>query len=410
MDFDDTAEEAAFRTRVRTWLEEHAPAVEGDHRAHDPFRDPTTEGEAAHIEACQQWQRLLFEHGWAGLTWPTEYGGGGLSSHHQGIFNREQARFDVSTGVFAVGIGMVGPTLIAHGTHDQKERYLTPMLRGDEIWCQLFSEPEAGSDLASLRTRAARAEGGWVVSGQKVWTSGAHFSDFGILLARTDPDVPKHAGITYFIVDMSSPGIDVRPLRQIDGSAHFNEVFLDDVAIPEGNVVGDVNGGWRVAQTTLLSERTLIGGGQRLGFDQVLALAQRTGGAEDPCLRQELARCFTRYELLRYLGYRVQTAVSHGEPPGPEASVMKLALSHHLEATGDLVMALEGPAGTLLDGDAPGDGFWQYQFLGQWRSRIGGGTDQIQRNIVGERVLGLPREPRTDKDVPFREVPGVDRD
>ena len=245
----------------------------------------------------------------------------------------------------------------------------------------------------------------YVVNGQKVWTSGAHFSDWAILLARTDPDVPKHRGITYFVVDMRTPGIEVRPLRQITGAAHFNEVFLTDVRIPAANVVGTENDGWRVTTTTLMNERTQIGsnsGGS--GFDAVLGLARRFGVDQDPHFRGELADAFIRHELLKYLGWRVLTAISQGRPPGPESSVAKLALTRNLALTSDLVMKIQGAAGMLSEADAIDDGRWQQYFLSQWASRIGGGTDQIQRNIIGERVLALPAEPRVDKDLPFREA------
>jgi alkylation response protein AidB-like acyl-CoA dehydrogenase len=299
---------------------------------------------------------------------------------------------------------LAAPTILAHGTDEQKERYLPPILRGDVAWCQLFSEPGAGSDLAGLGTRAERDGDEWVVNGQKVWTSGAHHSDFAILLARTDPDQPKHRGITYFLVDMRSPGIDVRPLRQINGVAHFNEVFLTDVRVPAENVVGDVNGGWGVAMTTLANERAMIGGGGGVPFADVAAFARTFGRNGDPRVRQALASTFIRMELLRFLGFRIQTALSQGRMPGPEASVLKLAYSEHVAAMGDLVVGLQGPTGMLMDADAPDEGYWQQQFLAQWGVRIGGGTDQVQRNVIGERSLGLPREPRDDKDVPFREL------
>jgi alkylation response protein AidB-like acyl-CoA dehydrogenase len=403
MDFDDSPDEAAFRTEIRAWLAAHAPLKSGDGtgvgRLH--HGDPSPDADARHVRRCREWQRTLYDAGWAGITWPVEYGGRGGSGMQQSIFNREQARFDVATGVFAVGIGMVGPTLIAHGSHEQKVRYLDPLLRGDEVWCQLFSEPGAGSDLTGLSTKAVRDGDEWVVNGQKVWTSGAHHSDYAILLARTDPDQPKHRGISYFLVDMQTPGIEVRPLRQINGVAHFNEVFLTDVRIPASNLVGEVNGGWRVAQTTLGSERALIGGGMGPGFGDLARLARRMGRACDAVLRQELARAYIRLELIRYLGLRAQTAVSHGAAPGPEVSVLKLAYSQHVAATGDLVLALEGTAGTLLHNDAPDGGVWQQLFMSQWSTRIGGGTDEVQRNVIGERVLGLAREPRPDRDLPF---------
>ena len=390
MDFDDTPEEAAFRAEARAWLVEHAEPITDK----TPRRSPWGGGdEAAHIRACKTWQRTLYDGGWAGITWPKQYGGRGASAIEAAIFAQEQARFDVTAGVFAVGIGMVGPTVIVHGTPAQKERHLDAMLRGGEIWCQLFSQPGAGSDLAGLGTRATRDGDEWVVNGQKVWNSGAHFSDWGILLARTDASQPKHRGITYFLVDMRTPGIDVRPLRQITGQAHFNEVFLIDVRIPVDNVLGEVNGGWRVAQTTLTNERTLIGGGAGSGWRDVASLARDTGASGDASARQELAAAFTRFELTRFLSYRVQTALSQGKTPGPESSIMKLFHSQHLARTGDLIMTMQGTAATLGGTDAPKDGFWLAYFLNQWASRIGGGTDEVQRNVIGERILGLPRDP-----------------
>lgn len=400
MDFDDTPEEAAFRAEARAWLEANA-----DSRTGDEASSMTRASSEGHVERCQAWQRTLYDGGWAGITWPKEYGGRGGTANEARIFNEEQAGFDVTTGAFAVAIGMVGPTLIAHGTPEQQQQFLDPMLRGDELWCQLFSEPGAGSDLAGLSTRAEFDGDEFVVNGQKVWNSGAQHSQWGILLARTDPAVPKHQGITYFVVDMATPGIEVRPLRQITGHAHFNETFLTDVRIPVEGVVGDVNGGWGVTLTTLLNERALIAGGAAGQWDQVLGMAGAFGRRDDAQTRQDLARQYTRQQLLAYLGYRVQTAVSQGRMPGPEASVMKLAYSLHAHEMGNLLMALEGPAATLAGDDAVRNSFAQDMFLGQWSWRIGGGTDQVQRNIIGERSLGLPREPRLDKSVPFNELP-----
>ena len=405
MDFDDTAEEVAFRAEVRTWLIANArpKSDDADFSRHYHTAVVDDDAEAAHVQRCKRWQATLYQGGWAGITWPKEYGGRGASAMEAMIFNQEQAGFDVSAGVFSVGIGMAGPTIIAHGTDAQKEQWLDPLLRGERIWCQLFSEPGAGSDLAGLATRAVRDGDEWVVNGQKVWTSGAHYSDLGILLARTDLDARKHRGITFFVVDMTTPGIDVRPLRQITGRAHFNEVFLTDVRVPATNVVGDVNGGWGVALTTLANERALIGSGGGMAFGDLVRLTRELDRTGDAMSRQGLVDAFIRFEVLKYLGYRVQTAISQGRMPGPESSVLKLAYSRHVARTGDLALALEGASGMLLEG-APHHGFWQQQFLNQWGIRIGGGTDEVQRNVIGERVLGLPREPRPDKDVPFREL------
>ena len=399
MDFDDTEEDASFRREVSMWLQEHAEIRRGPA---DWSRNPA---HPDYVRRCREWQHTLYEGGWGAITWPQAYGGRGETSWHQTIFNQEMAKYDVSVGAFAVGIGMAGPTLIAHGSEEQKHRQLPPMLRGEAVWCQLFSEPDAGSDLAGLKSRAERDGETFVVNGQKVWTSGAQHSDWAILIARTNPDVPKHKGITYFVVDMHSPGIEVRPLRQITGSAHFNEVFLTDVVIPVANVVGEINGGWAVAHTTMSYERTLIGGaGQSVQFGQILDLARRCGRSADPLLRGQIAEFYTRVELLRYMNYRVQTALSQGRLPGPEASTTKLFLSQHMGLNGELFMSLVGANGMLADDAALDDGFWETAFLNQWSSRLGGGTDNIQRNSLAERVLGLPREPRGDKDQRFSEL------
>jgi alkylation response protein AidB-like acyl-CoA dehydrogenase len=397
MDFEDSPDEAAFRAEARAFLERNAkPRDLTAARPRMPGDSPE------HVARCKAWQRVLYDGGWAGITWPKQFGGRGGTAIQQVIFEQEQARFDVATGVFAVGIGMAGPTIIAHASDEQKQRWLDPLLRGDEIWCQLFSEPGAGSDLASLATKAVRDGDDFVVNGQKVWTSGAHHADRGILLARTNPDVPKHKGITYFVVDMDTPGIEVRPIKQINGGTHFNEVFLTDVRVPAANVVGAVDGGWAATHTTMGAERGLIGGGMGQNIESVLSLASACGAGEHPVLRNGVVDAWVRFQLLRYLGYRVQTALSKGATPGAEASILKLLISRHVAATGDLVLAMQGAAGMLYDADAIEGGVWQNYFLGQFGVRIGGGTDEVQRNAIGEHMLGLPREPRPDKDAPFR--------
>jgi alkylation response protein AidB-like acyl-CoA dehydrogenase len=279
------------------------------------------------------------------------------------------------------------------------------MLRGDEVWCQLFSEPDAGSDLANISTRAVRDGDEFVVTGQKVWTSGGATADWGILLARTDPDVPKHKGITYFLVDMTTPGFDIRPLKQMTGSDHFSEVFLDEVRIPAANVVGEVNGGWACALTTLSNERGLIAGANK-SSDAValIELARDRGRADDPVLRQALVDCWIRQQIQKYLSYRLQTALSKGVPPGPETSVMKLFAAEYLRRLGNTALEMLGPEGQLLDDDASAGTDWQARFLFAPAIRIAGGSNEVQRNIMGERVLGLPGDIRTDRDVPFREL------
>jgi alkylation response protein AidB-like acyl-CoA dehydrogenase len=406
MDFDDSAEEIALRAEARAWLDEHASRLDPDSlQEMRTYRAHTEEEDEALVEAARRWQRTKAEAGWAAPTWPAELGGRGLSPLLAGVFATEENAYDVAGRMFSVGTDMVGPTIIEWGTDEQRAWYLPRILRADDIWCQLFSEPGAGSDLAGLSTRAIQDGDEWVITGQKVWTSGAHYSDLGILLARTDPDVPKHRGITAIAVPMDSTGIEVRPLRQIDGAIHFNEVFLDEVRVPVENTIGPVGHGWGVAMTMLTNERASIGGGGMYSFDQLAQLAREMGRNTDPVIRQRLADMYTRDEILKYLGYRVRTAAAAGRMPGPESSVMKLAVSARYETGGDLMLEIEGAAGVLVHEDAPYGGRFQDLFMSQWAPRIGGGTDQVQRNIIGERVLGLPGDIRADKDVPFRNLP-----
>jgi alkylation response protein AidB-like acyl-CoA dehydrogenase len=399
MDFDDTPEDASFRREVNTWLTAHArPTVPGEVSSLRSFFD----SDDLFVKQGREWQHTLYEGGWAGITWPREFGGRGGTPMQQLIFRQEESHFEVPSGLFAVAIGMAGPTIITHGTDEQKARYLPPMLRGDEVWCQLFSEPGAGSDLASLTTRAELDGNEWVVNGQKVWNSGAHHARFGILLARTDAEQPKHRGITFFIVDMETPGIDVRPLRQMTGGASFNETFLTDVRIPAANVLGGVNEGWRVTMTTLGHERSMSGVGSPV--PQLIQMARHFGNVGDAGIRARLVDCYIRSRVLQFLGFRAQTALSKGLPPGPETSVMKLAFSQLGVRCADLAVSIEGVAGLLYGEDAPAHGAWQQTFLSSPSLRIAAGTDEVQRNIIGERVLGLPGEPRLDKDTPFRQA------
>ncbi len=393
MDFDDTKEEAAFRAEARRWLESHAPLRHESAAARVGL--PTDEAaQRRHVDSCRRWQRTLYEGGWAGITWPKAFGGRGGSAVEQMIFSQEEADFEVSVGALSVGLAMVGPTLMAWGTPAQRDDHLASMLRGEVLWCQLFSEPAAGSDLPSLITRAERDGDEYVVNGQKVWTSFAQFADWGILLARTGGAGSGREGISYFLVDMKTPGMDVRPLRQATGVAHFNEVFLSDVRVPAAHMVGAEGEGWKVARTTLASERMSIGSARGTTFADVRSLVNGLGRDLDALERQHVARAYISFELLRYLGLRVQTSVSQGRTPGAEGSILKLAISQQVSLLGDLGMALLGPAGAASDGTTPDAGFWREKFVGQWSVRIGGGTDQMQRNQVGERVLGLPREPR----------------
>ncbi|SEP28756.1 acyl-CoA dehydrogenase family protein [Trujillonella endophytica] len=392
----------AFRHRVRAWFAEHVALTGG-----------ASDGESTDaVDVARRFQGALFDAGLAGLTWPVEYGGQGLTTAHQLAFNEEAEPYVVPTMPLLIGLGMCAPTLQELGTQAQRDRHLARMLRGDEVWCQLFSEPGAGSDVASLRTRAVRDGDDWVVNGQKVWTSGAQYSDFGLLLARTNPDVPKHLGLTMFVLDMRAPGVTIRPLRQITGGSGFNEVFLDDVHVPGDAVVGDVDRGWQAAVTTLMNERVSIGAGggglgRRLGGGEFAALAElagRRGGLADPVLRQSLASVFVEERLLELLSQRIRADVKAGRTPGPQGSVAKLAGAQLARHAAEVGLELIGTAGTAWD---PGDRDaerWTQALLGAPGNSIAGGTPEIMKNILGERVLGLPREPAVDRDVPFREL------
>jgi alkylation response protein AidB-like acyl-CoA dehydrogenase len=395
VDFEDTPEEAAFRAEARAWLDAHAvPKGHPDDFSRSFF---DVEVDWAVLDAdARRWQRVLFDGGWAGVSYPKDLGGRGGTIGQEIIFSQEMARYGVHNGPFMVAHTMVGPAIIEFGTRDQQERFIEPMLRGDEVWCQLFSEPGAGSDLAGLATRAVRDGDDWVVNGQKVWTSSADHSQWGILLARTDAEAPKHRGITYLLVDMATKGIEIRPLRQMTGESHFSEVFLTDVRVPHENVLGGdagVNQGWRAAIHTLANERNMIGSAS-VGEDLVglTELARRSGLADDPVVRQVLARVHTDTELLRYLGYRTQTSLSRGEAPGPETSVLKLLFGRHLRRSTNVGKALLGAHGMLEGERGTWSGYFGYRFVWAPHAGIAGGTNEVQRNIIGERVLGLPSD------------------
>jgi len=400
----DSEAEARFHAQAHDFLSAFAPAKDGPGDYWAAYQAGRL-SHSAYIAAAKAWQRLLAEHGWAGITWPKEYGGRGGTGLDAAIFAEQERAFGVSSGLFAVGMGMAGPAIMAHGTEEQKSQFLPAILSGETVWCQLFSEPGAGSDLAGVSTRAVRSGDEWIVNGQKVWTSGAHDSDLGILLARTDLDVPKHHGMTFFLCDMDDPGIDIRPIPQMNGDAEFNEVFFTDVRVPHMRILGQVGQGWAVAMTTLASERLMMGGLRAgLAFDDLLRLAQRHSRTKDPAIRQALAMAYIDAEIIRYLGLRVRVATSRGQEAGAAANVMKLFTAWQLKRLADTALSIQGAAGMLAGPDAPSDGAWQHLFLTSPSIRIAGGSDEVQRNILGERVLGLPPEPRVDKNVPFREL------
>ncbi len=390
MDLTPTAGEAALRDEVRAWLRENLPWEYG--KGLPPRFDDLRE----EVAFGREWQAKLASGRWVGVAWPEEYGGRGLGPVEHYLVTEELARARAPELVGRIGINLVGPTLLAHGTPEQKARWLPRILSADELWCQLFSEPGAGSDLASLRTRATPVEGGWVLSGQKVWTSYAQFADWGVCLARTDPDAPKQQGISYLVVDMRSPGVDVRPLRQITDESEFNEVFFDDVFVPRERLVGPEHQGWRVANSTLSHERgsnprQLVIHAQLL--DELLRLADDSGAFDDPRLAPRLAQAFVEVRLFQLHNWRSISRLSKGLDPGPQGSLNKLWWSEMSKRLHDTVMTVLGPSAPLWRGaDAnPGGGAWQRSWLYYQASSIWAGTNEIQRNVIGERVLGLPR-------------------
>jgi acyl-CoA dehydrogenase len=399
----DTEEQAAFRAEAREFLQSHLPP----RRAANPWALNFTADEAEareHFEAGRRWQRLLFDHRFAGLTYPTELGGRGGTAWHERIFREELAEFEAPTSFISATIAMLGPTLMRHGTDEQRKEYVPRLLSGDDAWCQLFSEPGAGSDLAGLACRADRDGDQFVVNGQKVWNSAAQFCDHGMLLVRTDPDVPKHRGITFLLVDMDSPGIEVRPLVQATGSAHFNEVFLSNVAVPVSRVLGDIDGGWAPARTVLSNESAFIGGGNAGGSinDRLRLIAQAFERTGDPTVRQSLAQHYTRERLLAIMGEQILAAVRQRKPPPIDPSILKLFIAENRVLSGNLAMAMAGPAALVTTDDR--SAWMQAELVGRYGISIGGGTNEVQRNNLAERALGLPREPSVDRDVAWREI------
>lgn len=402
------AREREFRARVKSFLDQHARRRTSDESDEGQLEEPETRT----IERSKAYQGALFDAGLAGLTWPEEYGGQGLSGRFQTIFNEVASDYIVPGYLFTIGFGMCIPTVLAHGTEELKQRYVRPAARGEEIWCQLFSEPSAGSDVASLRSTAVRDGDEWLLNGQKVWTSGAHYSDYGIVLARTNPDLPKHKGLSMFVVDMHAPGIDIRPLKQINGAANFNEVFFTDVRIPADHILGDPGEGWRVALTTLMNERVSIGAGRSAEKVDPLShiaahldLARERGLTGDARVRQALADLLIRHWVLDMVGLRIRGAVAAGRVPGPEGSVAKLSGAVLMAKSASVACELAGAEATAWDTGSDDAPLATQMFLSAPASGIAGGTNEVMRNILGERVLGLPKEPQVDRDIPFKDLP-----
>ncbi len=354
--------------------------------------------ELAELEAARAWARTRYDAGFGWITGPEELGGRALPRSYQRVYDSLEAKYDTPLmTVYGIGLGMVAPTILAHATEPVRKKYLPQMYRGDIVGCQLFSEPAAGSDLASIQARAIRDGDEWVVTGQKVWSSGAHLSDIGEIVCRTDPDLPKHKGITAFVVDMHSPGVETRPLRQMTGGASFNEVFFTEVRIPDSHRLGDVNGGWTVALTTLMNERAAIGGGQisaggGSGTERLMELVRHEGRNNDPLVRQQLAAIYIAGRVANYTNLRARAKIAAGGLPGPEMSIAKLSLTANMRRTSALVSSVLGPK-LIADNGEWGTYAWSRYVLGIPGMRIAGGTDEVLRNIVSERVLGMPKDP-----------------
>ena len=386
-----------FRDRCRTFLEAHATGISVN-EADDPRHELT------HQE-CIAFQQSVADAGLAGLTYPVEYGGQGLSDEHQRIWRDEASNFPLMTRTLSISHGMCLPMLNEYGSDAQRRAHQADLISANQVWCQMFSEPGAGSDVASLQMRAVRDGDEWIINGQKVWTTLAHIADRGIVIARTDPDQPKHRGISMFIIDMNAPGVEVRPINQIDGGMRFNEVYLTDVRVPASDQIGELNQGWRLATAMLMYERVAIGGGQVGGVqharaDKLIRAATKRNRLAEPVIRQSLMKMYSAEVCQSLVAMRTQAALHAGKTPGPGGSLGKLAGARIAAMYRDLSLAVVG-LGAVAGED---NGRWSTEALTTLASGIAGGTNEIQKNIIGERVLGLPREPSVDKDLPFKEL------
>lgn len=405
MDFNDTPEEAAFRAEARAWLEKTL----GQPNARANVRIDGPEA----LKRAKDYQAKKAAAGFAGLTWRKEVGGRELPPIFSVIFSQEEQKFEAPVGPFAIGLGMCIPTVIAFHSPEKVKRYVGPALRGEEIWCQLFSEPSAGSDVAGLKTKAVRDGEDWIVNGQKVWTSGAHYSDFGIVLVRTNPEKEKHKGLTMFVIDMKAPGVEVRPIHQMSGGSNFNEVYFTDVRIPDSERLGDVGDGWNVALVTLMNERLAVGGSAGPEYGEILELARNTPAPsgkgtllQDQAFREKLASWYVSAEGYTLGKYRTMTALSKGQTPGPENSIGKILNANRMQDIGNAAIEGEDHYGIISDPAlAPMQGAFHNAYMWAPGLRIAGGTDEILRNIIAERVLGLPQDVRADKGIAFKDLP-----
>jgi alkylation response protein AidB-like acyl-CoA dehydrogenase len=410
MDFFDSPDEASFRNEARHWIAANAPKDLLPILRNVTFGDSVLETPAM-IAASKAWQKKKQESGWACIHWPKEYGGRNASPIEHLIWQEEEGLYGLLGKIVMSGHGICAPTLIAWASEEQKRRYLPKLASGEEVWCQMFSEPTAGSDLAGLRTRAERRGNEWVINGHKIWTSHLPYADYAILIARTDPTVPKHDGLTMFFLSTRSPGIEYQPIKQISGQSGFNEVFLKDVSIPDSQRLGSIGQGWRVSVTTLMNERLMVGsGGMPTGFAELMSFCEQLqigeGRAIDhPAVRSKLATWAVRTSGLKYTAVRGISAIAKGEQPGPEASIGKLVAGSTMQEIAIFALDLQASAGALNGHDAANNGRFQAMLLRSAGTRIEGGTDEILRNIIAERVLGLPPEIRPDKGVPFNQIP-----
>lgn len=401
MDFNDSPEEAAFRAEVRAWLTANAPKKVDTKKLSEPEL----------LKLAKAWQAKKAEARFTCMTWPEALGGRGATPIQNVIYNQEESKFDVPRGFFDIGLGMCVPTVMAFANDETKTRFVAPAVRGEEIWCQLFSEPSAGSDVAGLRTRAVQDGDDWVINGQKVWTSGAHYCDFGILLVRTNPDVPKHKGLTMFWIDMKAPGVEVRPIHQMSGGSNFNEVYFTDLRVKDSQRLGAVGDGWKVALVTLMNERLAVGGSTGPNYPEIMELARstvtETGSAlANDAFREKLADWYVQAEGLKLTRFRTMTALSRGQTPGPESSIGKIISANQLQDLSNAAVELEDQFGIITDtAIAPLEAAFQQSLMWAPGLRIAGGTDEILKNIIAERVLGLPGDVRVDKDVAFKDMP-----
>lgn len=415
MDFDDTPAEAAFRREARAWIEANAPHDLRPWLERSAYTTLELPGDVDSIALQKDWQRRKYDAGWACIQWPKAYGGRDASPIERLIWEQEEGVFRKLDTLFLINLGIAGPTIMACGSDAQRASLLPSCASGEHVWCQLFSEPSGGSDLAGLRTRAEPAGDGWIVNGQKIWTSGAQDSDWGLLIARTDPSQPKHAGLTMFVLKMDSPGVEVRPIKTIHGQAEFNEVFFTDVRVPDDQRLGAVNNGWRVTLTTLMNERSFAGATVPTGFEEVFdfctGFETENGLAiDDARVKSRLAQWAVRSSGLRHAALRAISLESKGQVPGPEHSIGKLVAGSMMQEIAKFALDLQAEAGVMADPEqAPCAARFQAMLMQSPAQRILGGTDEILRNIIAERVLGLPPDVRVDKDVPFDQIPTAGR-